>query len=100
MADHVMKTTRIPGAIATNDGYVLCFVEQVTDAAVANNDTVTFKEVHHVIPIGIVSEIASVIDFDASAASTNDWVMTVNTTVITTGTAATSIKGLALVKFR
>lgn len=99
MTDHVMKLLDIPGALGTQDGYRLAFAEQSTDAAVANNDTLTFKNVKSVIPIGIKSEIGSVIDFDTSGASGANWVLTVNTTVITTGTAATWIKGLVLVKY-
>jgi len=99
MTDHVMKASPIPGALGNSQGYQLCFVEQVTDAAVANNDTLTFKGIKHVIPVGIVSEIGSIIDFDASAASGSDWQLTVNTTVITTGTAATRVEGVALVQF-
>lgn len=99
MADHIMSATPISGALGTNDGYQLCKVAQVTAAAVANNDTLTWKGKKDVIPVSITSEIGSIIDFDASAASGSDWVLTVNTTVITTGTAATWIKGLALVKF-
>lgn len=99
MTDHVMKISDIPGALGTQDGYRLAFAEQATAAAVANDDTLTFKNVKDVIPISIRSEIGSIIDFDASAASSADWVLTVNTTVITTGTAATWVKGLVLVKY-
>ncbi len=99
MTDHIMKVDRIPGALGEREGYELCKVVQATDAAVANNDTLTFTNVKHVIPVGFVSEIGSIIDFDASAASGTSWVLTVNTTVITTGTAATSVKGLALIRF-
>jgi len=98
MTDHPMSFTPISGALGTNDGYTLCMVKQVAAAAVANNDTLTFNNVKDVIPITITSEIGSIIDFDASAASSDDWVLTVNTTVITTGTAATWVKGLALIK--
>ena len=99
MTDHPMNATPISGALGTNDGYMLCMVEQVTAAAVATNDTLTWNDVKDVIPITITSEIGSVIDFDASAASSADWVLTVNATVLTTSTAATWVKGLALVKF-
>ena len=99
MTDHTMKAIPIPGATGTNDGYVLCMIEQVTAASVANNDTLTFKNVKDVIPISITSEIGSIIDFDASAASSDDWVITVNATVLTTSTAATWVKGSALVQF-
>jgi len=99
MTDHKMNYITIPGALGTNDGYVLCKVEQVTAAAVANNDTLTFKNVKDVLPVNITSEIGSILDFDASAASSGDWVLTVNSTVLTTGTAATWIKGVALIKF-
>jgi len=99
MADHDMKATPIPGATGLNSGYVLCMVEQVTAASVANNDTLTFNNVKDVIPISITSEIGSLIDFDASAASSDDWVLTVNATVLTTGTAATWVKGLVLINF-
>ena len=98
MADHIMSATAIPGALGTNDGYQLCKIAQVTEASVANNDTLTWNNVSDVLPIAITSEVGSLIDFDASAASSADWVLTVNTTVLTTGTAATWIKGLALVK--
>ena len=98
MADHTMSAKPIPGALGTNDGYQLCKVAQVTEGAVANNDTLTWKNVTDVIPVSITSEVGSIIDFDASAASSDDWVLTVNTTVITTGTAATWVKGLALVQ--
>ena len=98
MADHIMTATPIPGSLGTNDGYQLCKIGQETNAAVANNDTLTWKNVSDVLPVSVTSEIGSIIDFDASAASSADWVLTVNTTVITTGTAATRIKGLALVK--
>lgn len=93
-----MKAIAIPGALATNDGYVLCMVSQVTAASVANNDTLTWVETKDVIPVSITSEIGSVIDFDTSGASSDDWVLTVNSTVLTTSTAATWVKGLALVK--
>jgi len=100
MTDHIMKINQVPGTLGMAEGYMLCFVQQATDAAVANNDTLTFNNVSHVIPIGIASEIGSIIDFDASAVeSTVNWRLTVNTTVITTGTAATRVEGLALVKF-
>jgi len=98
MADHEMSATPIPGALGTNDGYQLCQIAQVTAAAVADDDTLTWKNVEDVIPVSVTSEIGSILDFDASAASSDDWVLTVNATVITTGTAATWIKGLALVK--
>ena len=99
MADHVMKVNRIPGALVTTSGYVLCMVEQETDASVADDDTLTFKNVGHVIPCNIVNEKGGIIDFDASAASSDDWVLTVNATVITTGIAATRVEGLALIRF-
>ena len=99
MTDHIMRAKPIPGALGTDKGYMLCYVEQVTAAAVANDDTLTWNNVKDVIPISIRSEIGSIIDFDASAASSADWVLTVNITVITTGTAATWVKGLCLVKF-
>jgi hypothetical protein len=98
MADHEMSATPIPGALGTNDGYQLCQIAQVSAAAVADDDTLTWKNVEDVIPVSVTSEIGSILDFDASAASSDDWVLTVNATVITTGTAATWIKGLALVK--
>ena len=98
MADHIMSASPVPGALGTNDGYQLCQIAQVTQASVANNDTLTWKNVSDVLPVSVTSEVGSIIDFDASAASSADWVLTVNTTVITTGTAATWIKGLALVK--
>lgn len=99
MAEHIMSFEQIPGALGTDEGYLLCMVKQAIAASVANDDTLKFKNVKDVIPVGIKSEIGSVIDFDASAASSADWVLTVNTTVLTTGTAATWIKGLALIKF-
>ena len=98
MADHIMSATAIPGVLGTNDGYQLCQIAQVTEASVANNDTLTWNNVSDVFPIAITRELGSLIDFDASAASTDDWVLTVNATVLTTSTAATWIKGLALVK--
>jgi len=98
MADHEMSATPIPGALGTNDGYQLCQIAQVSAAAVADDDTLTWKNVEDVIPVSVTSEIGSILDFDASAASSDDWVLTVNAAVITTGTAATWIKGLALVK--
>ena len=98
MVDHEMSATPIPGALGTNDGYQLCKVAQVSEAAVANDEKLIWKNVTDVIPISITSEIGSIIDFDASAASSDDWELTVNTTVITTGTAATWVKGLALVQ--
>jgi hypothetical protein len=96
---HTMRANRIPGTLGAREGYVLCWVEQTTDAAVANDDILSFKNVKHVIPVGIVSEIGSVIDFDASAASGSDWLLTVNATVLTTSTAATRVEGLALIRF-
>ena len=99
MTDHTMVAKPIPGSLGNDEGYQLCFVYQATDAAVANNDTLTWKNTRHVIPIGISSEIGSVIDFDASAASSTSWQLTVNATVLTTSTAATRVEGLALVKF-
>ena len=98
MADHEMSATPIPGALGTNDGYQLCKIAQVSEAAVGNDDTLTWKNVEDVLPVSVTSEVGSIIDFDASAASSDDWVLTVNTTVITTGTAATWVKGLALVQ--
>ena len=98
MADHEMSAKPLPGALGTNDGYQLCQIAQVTAAAVADDDTLTWKNVEDVIPVSVTSEIGSILDFDASAASSDDWVLTVNAAVITTGTAATWIKGLALVK--
>jgi len=98
MADHPMFAKPIPGTLGTNDGYQLCKVGQITNAAVANDETLTWKNVTDVIPVSITSEIGSIIDFNASAASSDDWVLTVNTTVITTGTAAVWVKGLALVQ--
>jgi hypothetical protein len=99
MADHIMTAEPIPGALGTNDGYQLCKISQVTNAAVANNDTLTWNNTKDVIPVSITSEKGSIIDFDASAVnSTTNWRLTVNATVLTTGTAATWIKGLALVQ--
>ena len=98
MADHPMFAKPIPGTLGTNDGYQLCKVGQITNAAVANNGTLTWKNVTDVIPISITSEIGTQLAFDASAASSADWVLTVDTTVITDGTAAVWVKGLALVQ--
>lgn len=98
MTDHTMKAIPIPGALGTNDGYELCKVSQVTAASVANDDTLTWNNVKDLIPISIVSEIGSIIDFNTSGTSGTDYVLTVNTTVITTGTASTWVKGLALVQ--
>ena len=99
MTNHTMKLEQIPGALGTQAGYVLCFATMGTAAAVADDDVLVFKNVKKIIPINIVSEIGSLIDFDASAASSNDWNLTVNTTVLTTGTAASYVEGLVLAKF-
>ena len=97
MADHPMEYERIPGALGTDEGYVLCKVKQITAAAVANDDTITFGNVKDVILGLITSEVGSIMDFDAKTVTTAV-AFTVNTTVITTGTAATKIEGMALIR--
>jgi hypothetical protein len=89
---HTMKWEKIPGALGNASGYQLCFVEQLTDAAVADNDILTFKNVVDVQALFLQSEVGLLIDYDAVATTAGK-----QYTVLTT-TAATYIKGLALIK--
>lgn len=89
---HTMKWEQVPGALGTNGGYKLCFVEQATDASVADNDILTFKNVSDVQALVLQSEVGTLIDFDAVGTTAGK-----QYTVLTT-TAATYIKGLALIK--
>ena len=89
---HTMKWEKIPGALGTSGGYELCFVEQATDASVADNDILTFKNVRDVQALQLQSEIGVDINYDA-VATTAGKQYTVNAT-----TAATYVKGLALIK--
>jgi uncharacterized protein related to proFAR isomerase len=89
---HTMKWEKVPGALGTNSGYVLCYVEQATDASVADNDILTFKNVQDVQALFMQSEVGLMMDFDAVGTTAGK-----QYTVLTT-TAATYIKGLALIK--
>lgn len=89
---HTMKWEKIPGALGTSGGYALCFVEQATDASVADNDILTFKNVSDVQALQLQSEVGVDINYDAVATTAGK-----QYTVVTT-TAATYIKGLALIK--
>ena len=89
---HTMKWERVPGALGTNEGYTLCYVEQATDAAVADNDIFTFKGVEDVQALVMQSEVGLTLAYDA-VGTTAGKQYTVNTT-----TAATSAKGTALIK--
>ena len=89
---HTMKWEQVPGALGTNSGYKLCFVEQATDAAVADDDVLTFKNVRDVQALILQSEVGLTIAYDA-VGTTAGKQYTVNAT-----TAATYIKGLALIK--
>ena len=89
---HTMKWERVPGALGTKGGYVLCFVEQATNASVADNDILTFKNVKDVQALNLQSEVGLAIAFDAVGTSSGKQ-YTVNTT-----TASTYVKGTALIK--
>jgi hypothetical protein len=89
---HTMKWERVPGALGTSGGYVLCFVEQATNAAIADNDILDFKNVKDVQALFLQSEVGLLIDYDAVGTTAGK-----QYTVLTT-TAATYIKGLALIK--
>ena len=89
---HTMKWEKIPGALGNSSGYQLCFVEQATNAAVADNDILTFKNVSDVQALSLQSEVGLAIAYDA-VATTAGKQYTVNAT-----TAATYIKGLAFIK--
>jgi len=93
MPDHVMKWSYIPGALGTNEGYRLAYVQQVTNASVADDDTLTFHNVSDVIPLNIASEVATSMDFDDKSASGGNVVLTNAVT-----TAATLISGVCLIK--
>ena len=89
---HTMKWSEVPGALGTAQGYKLCFVEQATNASVADDDILTFKGVSDVQALTLQSEVGLAIAYDA-VATTAGKQYTVNAT-----TAATYIKGLALIK--
>ena len=89
---HTMKWEKVPGALGTSSGYALCYVEQATDAAVANDDILTFKNVQDVQALTLQSEVGLAIAYDA-VATTAGKQYTVNAT-----TAATYVKGIALIK--
>jgi len=90
---HVMKVTPICGTQVLNNGYKLCMAEQVTDAAIADNDILSFPNCTMVIPINIASETGTTLAFDASAVSGTNWLLTDNVT-----TAATRCQGLVLAR--
>jgi hypothetical protein len=87
-----MKWEKVPGALGTSGGYVLCYVEQATDAAIANDDILTFKNVQDVQALTLQSEVGLAIAYDA-VGTTAGKQYTVNAT-----TAATYIKGTALIR--
>lgn len=92
MTTHTMKWEKVPGTLGTSGGYSLCYVEQVTNAAVADNDVLTFKGVSDVQALQLQSETGVDINFDA-VGTTSGKQYTVATT-----TAATYIKGTAMIK--
>jgi hypothetical protein len=87
-----MKWEKVPGALGTSGGYVLCYVEQATDAAVANDDILTFKNVRDVQALTLQSEVGLAIAYDAVTTTAGKQY------VVNATTAATYIKGLALIK--
>ena len=89
---HTMKWEKVPGALTTATGYSLCFVEQATDASVADNDILDFKGVTDVQALQLQSEIGVDINFDAVATTAGK-----QYTVVTT-TAATYVKGIAMIR--
>lgn len=89
---HTMKWEKVPGALGTSSGYTLCYVEQLTDAAVADNDILTFLNVRDVQALLLQSEVGANIGYDAVATTAGK-----QYTVLTT-TAATYVKGIALIK--
>lgn len=94
-----MKYERVHGATASISGYILAFTEQVTDAAVANDDTLKWLNVKDVIPAGgIQSEVGDVFTFDTKDTTSPNIIYTVDASVLTTSTAATSVKGFVLIK--
>ena len=109
MADHPMNfVSEVPSAPATNEGLKLWVVEQATDAAVNDNDTLTFPQTREVRIISIVSATGQVVNFDTKVVGANDIKFTVDHSeaaaskkvfgTLATGTAETSVKGLVLAR--
>jgi len=111
MTTHDMKYSFEIPIRGTNDGRKMWFIEQDTDAAVADNDKLRFHGVSGTADLHIISFTSAsgqILNFDNYAIGGGSATLTVDSVVnaagtasfgtLTTGTFQTNVKGVVLAK--